>query len=86
MTPDHINGLLEVGGSIAIWFNVIALHLHKEVRGVSPVAIIFFFGWGLWNLFYYPHLDQWASFAGGVSVVVANAVWVGHMFWYRRRG
>src|SRR6185436_15953847 len=24
---------------------------------------------GFWNLFYYPHLDQWLSFAGGVLIV-----------------
>ena len=44
MIPDYVNGTFEVLGSLAIWFNVRALHRHKQVRGVSPVAVTFFLG------------------------------------------
>ena len=84
MTPDHLNGTFELFGSLVIWFNVRVLYLHKEIRGISPVTMTFFLAWGVWNLYYYPYLEQWVSFAGGVSVVLANAVWVGQMIWYGR--
>jgi len=48
----------------------------KMVAGVSIVAVIFFTLWGFWNLYYYPHLDQWLSFYGGLFIVMANFLWV----------
>ena len=55
------------------------------VRGVSWMATTFFTSWGYWNLYYYPHLDQWWSFAGGVLIVVANTLWIGMMIYYIRQ-
>jgi hypothetical protein len=40
---------------------------------------------GFWNLFYYPHLDQWLSFAGGVLIVLANTVWIAMAVHYGSR-
>jgi len=85
VTPDIVNGRFELLGSVLIWLNVCALYRDKQIKGVHPAPITFFFLWGLWNLFYYPHLGQWASFAGGCSIVVANGVWVAQMLHYRRR-
>ena len=79
---DIINGVLETVGGGFITFSVIKLHQDKIVRGVSWVHVGFFAGWGYWNLFYYPHLDQWMSFAGGVFIVVTNTVWlIQLMYW-----
>jgi hypothetical protein len=36
----------------------------------------------VWNLYYYPHLDQWWSFAGGLVIVAANVLWIGLMVYY----
>lgn len=74
--PDLINGLFEYFGSVAIWLSVVRIWRDKMVRGYSPAALAFFAAWGYWNLFYYPHLHQWLSFAGGVSMVAANSVYV----------
>jgi hypothetical protein len=68
-----------------LWKNVHQLHKDKEVKGVHWGPTMFFFLWGLWNLFYYPHLGQWWSFAGGVSIVTANGVWVYQMLKYREK-
>lgn len=84
MTPDLINGLFEFIGSIALWNNVRILYKDKCVRGVHWMATGFFMTWGYWNLFYYPHLDQWWSFSGGVSIVIANTVWLIQMMIYGR--
>lgn len=40
--------------------------------------------WGVWNIYYYPSLNQWCSFAGGLVIVAANALWVGLMLRYRK--
>lgn len=83
INPDVINGLFELFGSGMLWKNVYQLHKDKMVRGVHWGPTMFFFCWGLWNLFYYPHLGQWYSFAGGLSIVTANGVWVYQMLKYK---
>lgn len=86
MSPDMINGAFEALGSVMLWRNVLQLHRDKQVKGVHWTATGFFAAWGYWNLFYYPHLDQWYSFTGGVSIVLANTVWLAQMIYYIRKG
>ena len=85
MTPDLINGSFEALGSILLWKNVWRLHRDKQIRGVNISPVAFFFAWGCWNLAYYPYLNQWFSFLGGISVMVANGVWVCQAVYYSRR-
>lgn len=85
MTPDQINGLFEVAGSVAIWKNSYTLAKDRKVHGVHPVAMSFFVVWSIWNLFYYPSLDQWWSFAGGVAMLAALGVWISQMIYWRTR-
>lgn len=75
--PDLINGSFEAVGGLAVWRNVAAIRRDRRVAGFDPAVSAFFTTWGIWNLYYYPHLSQWASFAGGVLIVLGNAVWVG---------
>lgn len=84
--PDLINGAFEFFGGIALWRNVLQLYRDKTVRGVHWSSTGFFMLWGYWNLFYYPHLDQWWSFAGGVSIVIALTTWLVQMLYYERKG
>jgi len=83
--PDLINGLYETLGGGFIALSIIKLHREKTVRGVSWLHVAFFSSWGLWNLYFYPHLDQWFSFWGGVALVSANAIWLGQIFYYNAR-
>lgn len=83
MWPDIVNGTLEACGALFIMLNVRRLLIDRQVKGVSWVAVTFFTVWGGWNLFYYPHLGQWLSFAGGIGVVVANAVWLALLLRYK---
>jgi hypothetical protein len=85
LTPDLINGLFEFAGSLFIWRSILLLHRQRMVRGVSLLTTGFFAAWGVWNLYYYPNLDQWLSFAGGLSIVTANLIWVGQILYYLRR-
>ena len=82
--PDLVNGSLEFVGGCFLWLNVRAASRDKRFSGVRILPTAFFSLWGLWNLFFYPHLDQWASFAGGVNIVTANMVWVAQMLYYRK--
>lgn len=72
---DLVNGCFEFGGACFIWFSVRKLYQDKALRGWSPLPNVYFTSWGFWNLFYYPSLDQWLSFVGGVAVVFMNALW-----------
>lgn len=83
--PDIINGLFESVGGLFILLSVLNLHRAKVVRGVSGIHVGFFSAWGYWNLFYYPHLDQWFSFAGGLGIVIINTVWLGQVWYYLRK-
>jgi len=84
-TPDLINGTFELLGGYALWRNVRQLYQDKEHRGVTTGATAFFMSWGYWNLYYYPHLDQWWSFVGDLNIVAANTVWLVLMIYYARR-
>jgi hypothetical protein len=74
--PDLINGTFELVGGILCWLNVQRLRKDRRVQGVDWRVSAFFTAWGLWNLFFYPSLHQWASFAGGILLVLANTTWV----------
>lgn len=85
MSPDQINGTFELVGAWFAWVNALTLYREKGVRGVYWPAWAFFSAWGLWNLFYYPALEQWWSFYGGVALVSGNLAWVGLAMVYQRR-
>lgn len=85
MTPDLINGIFEFIGSWFTWMNVKQVIKDKGHYGIYVPAIVFFMSWGLWNLFYYPHLGQIFSFAGGLNLVIANISWVTALLKYGRK-
>jgi len=82
MTNDMINGLFEFTGSIFLFRNCLMLYRDKTVKGVSVWSTIYFFAWGVWNLFFYPSLNQYWSFAGGIAIMVANSLWISMMIYY----
>jgi len=82
MNHDVINALFECGGGLLLIVNVARLIRDKRISGVSVWPTAWWTAWGAWNLFYYPALGQWASFAAGILVVIANAAWVGLAVWY----
>lgn len=84
MIADVINGLFEMLGGIFVLNHCRTVIKDKAVAGVSIVSTIFFTLWGVWNLYYYPSLDQWWSFLGGLMIVSSNTLWVLLMFRYRK--
>lgn len=85
MTPDLINGAFEMIGGLLSFLNIWRLWREKRVAGVSLTPVFFFSLWGLWNLFYYPHLGQIFSFIGGLVVLTANAIWLAFALHYRKK-
>lgn len=75
MTPDSINGLFELVGAGLVWLNVRRLINDGEVKGVCISIQGFFAAWSAWNLYYYPHLDQWWSAAGAAAMSMGNLTW-----------
>ena len=85
MIIDQINGMFEFVGSGFIWYNVYTLYKDQEIKGVYWPAIIFFILWSIWNLIYYPNLDQYWSFAGSISLIIADIAWLSLAILYSRR-
>lgn len=82
--PDIINGCFELFGGFIICLSIRDVLKKQQVAGVSLMHIAFFNAWGLWNVFYYPHIGQWASFIGGIGVLIANTVWLSLCIYYCR--
>ena len=74
---DLVNGIFEFIGAILCWLNVKRIRKERELKGFYWPVQAFFTVWGVWNLFYYPHLEQWFSFTGGALLVLGNGTWVG---------
>jgi hypothetical protein len=85
MYSDLINGIFEGGGAILLTLSIRKLLKDKKVAGISYAPVTFWTVWGYWNLFYYPSLHQWASFIGGIGVVVMNTIWLALAFYYRNK-
>ena len=83
---DLINGAFELLGGCLLMLNVRRITADKAISGVSWLPVFFFTAWGIWNLYYYPSLNQWFSFTGGCLIVVVNAIWLGLVLYYKRRG
>lgn len=83
MNPDTINALFEAVGAVLSWINFRKLLADREVKGIHWPITGFWAAWGLWNLYYYPALEQWFSFAAGVFLVSGNLAWVAAVLWLK---
>jgi len=81
--PDLINGGFEALAGFFVLNHCRVLYAQKAVRGVSAISTSYFTLWGIWNLYYYPALNQPISFFGGLFVVTANILHVAMMLYYR---
>lgn len=82
--PDLVNGAFELTGGLLSILNVRTILRDKQVRGMALTPLTFITAWGYWNVFYYPHLAQWASFTGGLVIVAVNTLWLGLAIYYTR--
>jgi hypothetical protein len=73
---DTINGGFELMGGWFVVLNILRLLRDRQVKGIHLGTQLFFASWGIWNVYYYPHLGQWASLAGGLFLCLANLTWL----------
>lgn len=79
---DIINGSFEFIGALFQCVQVRQIIKDKEVKGVHWLPISFFSLWGYWNLIYYPSLNQWFSFTGGLLLAIITSIWLVLIFKY----
>lgn len=85
MIADAVNASFELAGSLFVLNHCRVLYRHKSVRGVSKMSVTFFLLWGVWNIWYYPHLGQMLSFMAGIALATANCLYVGMLIGYSHR-
>jgi hypothetical protein len=82
LRPDYVTAAFEIVSAFFIWLSIRAAVRSKLAAGVSWVHVGFYSFWGVWNLFYYPHLHQWAAFAGGILITGSNTIWTCLLVYY----
>ena len=82
---DAVNGSYELIGGIFVFLNCLKLYKDKKIRGVTLSTGLFFASWSWWNLYYYPSLNQWLSFLGGLLIGAANSAWIIMAIYYTRK-
>ena len=75
MTPDKINATFEMLGGCFLWLSVRALYRARGFKGVHWAQMTLYTLWGAFNLWFYPAIGQWWSFAFGINVFLANFTW-----------
>lgn len=85
MPADFVNGLWELAGALCLSLSCLKAWRAKSMQGVSGWTVLFFFGWGLWNVYFYPSQGLNWSFAGGVALCSMNGLWA-YLWWRYGRG
>lgn len=85
MTSDLFNGAFEATSAAFVTLNVRQLILDKQIKGLSLIPATFFAAWGGFNLWFYPHLNLWWSFAGGVLLTTVSMLWLGLAIYFQRK-
>lgn len=85
MTPDAINACFEGVGALFAIPDVWRLLRDRTIRGVYWPGRAFWITWGVWNLYFYPAVDQPLSFFGGCALTAANAAWLTLAIRYRSK-
>lgn len=83
ISGDFVNGCFEAVGAVSAWSNFVRLRRDRQVKGIVWQFTIFWFAWGIWNLYYYPSLGQQFSFWAGIALVAGNCAWLGLLAWIR---
>lgn len=81
---DIVNSFFELAMFFASIINIHRLYEHKTIRGIHWLTVVIASLWGVWNLFYYPSLNQWWSFSAGILLVISNSIWLFLVFYYAK--
>ena len=79
---DLMNGFFESFGGVMILNHCRTIYRDKMVRGVSVVSTVFFFLWGIFNVFFYKQLNQPFSWYAGIFMMCCNFIYVYLLVYY----
>jgi len=82
---DFINASFEFGLAFILYLNMRRLRIDRTIKGVSWYGTGFTSLWAVWNLLYYPYLEQWVSFVAGFGVLFMNSWWLYLAYQFRER-
>lgn len=75
LTMDQANAALEMGGAFLRTLDCIKLFQHKRFVGGHLGTALYFLLWGVFNVFFYPSLNQVWSFWAALALMVINGLW-----------
>lgn len=81
---DLINAGFEVAATAALLPSVLRTWRSKSAQSASPWTPLFFGCWALFNLIYYPSLDQWLSAYAALMVGSVNLFWATLLWRYSK--
>ena len=82
ITPDKVNAGFEIAAALFIIYNCFILHHDKLVRGISPYSYVLFTAWSIWNMFFYPIVEQTFSFYAATLMAIAQLVYTCMLAYY----
>jgi hypothetical protein len=85
ITPDVINAVFEIVGSVATWGTFAAIRKDRGYAGTRIPLMAFFTSWGFWNLYFYSHLLQWLSLVASLGLTGGNVAVIAAMLYYGRK-
>lgn len=83
VNPDFFNAAFEFVGGILIWLHTARAWKDQEIKGVSPWPFIFFWSWGIYNLWYYSHIGQPISGMIAFMPCLANSAYLFSLWLFR---
>jgi hypothetical protein len=72
---DQANACLEMGGAFLRTLDCIKLFQDKRFSGGHLGTALYFLGWGVFNVFFYPSLNQVWSFWAAIALMAMNGLW-----------
>ena len=84
MSADVVNGLFALGGAAVSMASAWRTLFDREIKGVHPVTVCFFFVWNLWAVWFYLRLGMWFSVYCNAALALCNVLWLRLIFKYRK--
>lgn len=84
MSFDLINAFFEFSGFLLVLPSLLKAYNLKMIRGVHIATPLFFLCWGVFNLFFYTHLDQWYSTLAAGLMIIGNLIWTWMVWVYSK--
>mgnify|MGYP001599850197 CR=1 FL=1 len=79
---DSVNAGFELACALLLWANVRTLYKDKQIKGIALSPNYLYLAGGLWDLYYYPFLNQWISFFACAVYTTGFTLWLGMAVWY----